>query len=128
MNTDPKAYISKLSSSTERRLQCPLSGVREHLENVLRDAGGATVSDDQNDQSAGDYYISAQRRRVGFKRRLTRDNGAALMEEVGALRLPEQYNIIRLYFRPIIHTYAHNILILRIYELRDARTHYNSIL
>lgn len=49
MNTDPKAYISKLSLSTERRLQCPLFGVREHLENALRDAEGATVSDNQND-------------------------------------------------------------------------------
>jgi len=105
MNTDPKAYVSKLSLSTERRLQCPLFGAREHLVNALRDRKGATASDDQNDQSAGDYYISALRLTVRFKRRrrLTRD-GAASMEEMGALRLPEQYNIIRLYFRRTVHT------------------------
>jgi len=64
MNTDPKAYVSKLSLSTERRSQCPLSGAREHLVNALRDRKGATASDVQNDQSTGDYYISVQRRTV----------------------------------------------------------------
>jgi len=104
MNTDPKAYVSKLSLSTERRLQCLLSGARGHLVNALRDRKGAMASAIQNDQSAGDYYISVVRLTVRFKRWLTRDNGAALMEEVGALRLPEQYNTIRLNFRQIIHT------------------------
>lgn len=37
MNTDPKAYISKLSLSTEWRSQWQLSGARGNLVNALRD-------------------------------------------------------------------------------------------
>lgn len=73
MNTDPKAYIFKLSLSTEWRSQWRLSGARGNLVNALRDRKirWRLPSADEMTKLAGDGY---------FKRRPTRVNGGALME------------------------------------------------